>query len=51
MHALAQDLRDEGVRVDENARPEIDPWESDDLYVAMLFSTVSDGMPVAPFRI
>ena len=45
MHALAQDLRDEGVRVDENARPEIDPWESDDLYVAMLFSTVSDGMP------
>jgi amidase len=45
MHAFAQDLRRLGVRVDENARPEIDPAESDDLYVAMLFSTVSEGMP------
>jgi amidase len=45
MHAFAQDLRRAGVQVDENARPEIDPRESDDLYVAMLFSTVSEGMP------
>src|SRR5262249_10322549 len=45
MHAFAQDLRREGVQVDEHARPAIDPFVSDDLYVAMLFSTVSDGMP------
>jgi amidase len=45
MHAFAQDLRRAGVQVDETARPEIDPLESDDLYVAMLFNTVSDGMP------
>ncbi len=31
--------------VDEDARPEFDPHASDDLYVAMLFSTVSAGMP------
>ena len=45
MHGFARDLRHLGVRVDEEARPEIDPTESDDLYVAMLFSTVSAGMP------
>jgi amidase len=45
MHELAQDLRRVGVQVDDTARPAIDPFESDDLYVAMLFSTVSDGMP------
>ncbi len=45
MHAFAQDLRRLGARVDEDARPEMDPAESDDLYVAMLFSTVSAGMP------
>src|SRR5262249_10534841 len=45
MHEFAHDLRRLGVRVDETARPEFDPFESDDLYVAMLFSTVSDGMP------
>jgi amidase len=45
MHGFAQDLRRVGVQVDESARPEFDPFESDDLYVAMLFSTVSDGMP------
>jgi amidase len=45
MHEFAQDLRRVGVRVDESARPEFDPLESDDLYVAMLFNTVSDGMP------
>ena len=45
MHAYAQDLRRLGVNVDEHARPDIDPFASDDLYVAMLFSTVSAGMP------
>ena len=45
MHAYAQDLRRLGVTVDENARPDFDPADSDDLYVAMLFSTVSEGMP------
>lgn len=45
MHGFAQDLRRAGVRVDDDARPAIDPFESDDLYVALLFSTVSEGMP------
>ncbi len=45
MHEFARELRRVGVQVDEAARPEIDPFESDDLYVAMLFNTVSDGMP------
>jgi amidase len=45
MHAYAQDLRRLGVQVDEEARPDFDPRASDDLYVAMLFSTVSAGMP------
>ncbi len=45
MHAFAQDLRRLGVSVDESARPDFDPADSDDLYVAMLFSAVSEGMP------
>jgi amidase len=45
MHEFAKDLQRAGVKVDEDARPEIDPLASDDLYVAMLFNTVSDGMP------
>jgi amidase len=45
MHAYAEDLRRLGVSVDDKARPDIDPAESDDLYVAMLFSIVSAGMP------
>ena len=44
MHAYADDLRKAGARVDEHARPEINIETSDDIYVAMLFSTVSDGM-------
>jgi amidase len=44
MRAYADDLRKAGVRVDEHARPEIDVAMSDDIYVAMLFSTVSYGM-------
>jgi amidase len=45
MHAFAGDLRAVGVDVDEHARPEIDIDASDDLYVAMLFAIVSEGMP------
>jgi amidase len=45
MHAYADDLRRLGVEVDETARPEIDLAASDDLYVAMLFSIISAGMP------
>lgn len=44
MHAYAEDLRKAGARVDEHARPEIDVQSSDDIYVALLFSTVSQGM-------
>ena len=45
MRAYADDLRGLGVHVDESARPDIDVAASDDLYVAMLFSTISAGMP------
>lgn len=45
MHGFADDLRRIGVRVDDDARPGIDVDASDDLYVDMLFSTVSAGMP------
>ena len=45
MREYAGDLRDLGVSVDEAARPEIDAAASDDLYVAMLFGTISAGMP------
>ena len=45
MRAYADDLRALGVTVDEDARPDIDPRASDDLYVAMLFATISAGMP------
>lgn len=45
MHEYADDLRRLGVQVDDSARPDVDFEASDDLYVAMLFSTVSAGMP------
>jgi amidase len=45
MHAWAEDLRRIGVRVDDTARPDLDTAASDDLYVAMLFSVVTAGMP------
>lgn len=44
MQVYADDLRKAGAQVDEHARPEINIETSDDTYVAMLFSTVSDGM-------
>jgi amidase len=45
MRAWAEDLRRIGVRVDDAARPDLDTAASDDLYVAMLFSVVTAGMP------
>jgi amidase len=45
MHSYADELRRAGVHVDSDARPDIDVEVSDDLYVAMLFSTVTAGMP------
>jgi amidase len=45
MRAFADDLRGLGATVDADARPDIDPRESDDVYVAMLFATVTAGMP------
>jgi len=44
MHAFAGDLRRAGVMVDETARPDIDVADSDNLYIAMLFSILSAGM-------
>jgi amidase len=44
LHAFAEDLRRAGVTVDATARPELDPADSDDLYIAMLFSILSVGM-------
>jgi amidase len=45
MRALAKDLRSAGAHVDEAARPEIDFAASDDLYVALLFSSIMVGIP------
>ena len=45
MHAYAQDLRRLGVTVDEKARPALDPLATHALYIAVLFSVFSAGMP------
>jgi amidase len=45
IRAYADDLRGLGVTVDEDARPDVDPVVSDDVYVAILFATISAGMP------
>jgi amidase len=45
MRAFAKDLRSAGAHVDESARPEIDFAASDDLYVALLFSSIMVGVP------
>ena len=45
MLAFAKDLRSAGAHVDEAARPDMDFAASDDLYVALLFSTITTGMP------
>jgi amidase len=45
MRAFAKDLRAAGAHVDEAARPEIDFAASDDLYVALLFSSIMVGVP------
>jgi amidase len=45
IHELARDLRRAGATVDESARPDIDFAASDDLFIALLFATVSTGAP------
>jgi amidase len=45
MYAYADDLRRLGARIDEHARPDLDPAASDDLYIAMLFGIISSSMP------
>src|SRR4029453_18638640 len=43
IHDFIRDLRSAGVQVDESARPDIDFAASDDLFVALLFATISTG--------
>jgi amidase len=43
IHEFARDLRSAGVQVNESARPDIDFAASDDLFVAILFATISTG--------
>jgi amidase len=43
IHDFARDLRGVGVKVNESARPDIDFAASDDLFVALLFATISTG--------
>jgi amidase len=45
IHAYAEDLKGLGVQVDETARPDFDVQDSDDLYVATLFSVHTGGLP------
>lgn len=45
LQEYATDLRELGVKVDNAARPELDPHESHDLYIEVLFSVFSGGMP------
>jgi amidase len=45
MQAYAEDLRGLGVTVDDTARPALDPLATHALYIAMLFSVFSAGMP------
>ena len=50
MQAYANDLRDLGVRVDDTARPALDPLATHALYIAMLFSIFSASMPPDALR-
>ena len=49
IHAFADDLRKLGVKVNE-ARPQIDPLASDDIFVATLFGIWSNGLPEEQIR-
>ena len=44
----AADLRRAGVKVDDKARPEIDPIESYDVYLNALIAVMAAGMPPLP---
>ena len=50
MQAYAQDLRRLGVTVDEKARPALDPLATHALYIAVLFSIFTAGMPDEALR-
>jgi amidase len=45
IHAFADDLRKLGVRIDDKARPAIDPADSNETYIATLFGMWGGGLP------
>jgi amidase len=45
IHAFADDLRKLGVKIDDRARPAIDPEDSKDTYIASLFGMWGGGLP------
>lgn len=48
MEEYANDLRRAGVKVDDKARPEIDPVDSYDVYLNILIAVMAAGMPPIP---
>jgi amidase len=50
MEAYVDDLRGLGVAVDAAARPDLNPHDTHALYIAMLFSIFSAGMPEEALR-
>ena len=50
MQAYGEDLSRLGVQVDTTARPDLDPRQTHALYIAMLFSIFSAGMPEDALR-
>lgn len=44
IHAFAEDLRKAGVKIDERARPAIDPEDSNETYIATLFGLWGGGL-------
>ncbi len=47
IRSYAENLRRAGAHIDDTARPDLDTAASDDLYVALLFGTISEGMSEA----
>lgn len=50
VHAFADDLRRAGVTIDDKARPEIDPDESNETYIATLFGMWGGGLSEEAFQ-
>jgi amidase len=50
IHAFAGDLRKAGVTIDDSARPEIDPDDSNDTYIATLFGMWGGGLSEEAFQ-